>query len=771
MRMGFGMTIGARSRGWTPQSLSDTWHKELSGNQITESLLSTGARIYPSGAKSNGTDDLLSFAPVVFTANNSLWFRGGFTDALGANMPIIGNASNLKYFQMGSGGAASVTGAFMGETDTNGDFLNFTTNFTLEANVVYDIVLLNKGSGNWELFIDGVSQGTDTTTNETMTVVYAFARATTFGKGIGSFLGIYSRLLTETEIKARTIVNSDLKVGFHLTGKGLYEYDISGNGVNGTWAGTGAHFDYFHRASTYYLVNGWKKYTKAGQKDEIVPLTGDVTTIVAAGYVLAATYPAGAYYNRYPTKVRFREVVNATSTAVPSSGVATEGTAGAGTVTLLLYDLRQRLRQTGKVKYIQFYYDDNTPENTTSVKIQVWRKSTLFDKIHEVDITASTVGTSDGVKTIKFTPELSVQEGDFWAFEIVNSGANLVLYGIATDALANSIISYAGAPDDEDFAWESQTGVQRRIIINSFMVAPAIAGIGDSNIAGWSTHRSYVDLINPNITNLTAPILYQLKQLNSKLEYQNIGRGGNTMAQVLARLRFDGLNAKPRIMLVHGGINDIAAAVADATIINTTMEIIRRCISADIIPVYLHITPWTAGTNEQLQTRDTIKTAIAAACDALNVLHIDAQSVLGQFRVGGDEGNLWDQIPALKEDDGHFKPAGYVAWAAYVYAAMVAEGLVFEDYNPAKFDIFDRSNATIHAAASREATDYTALQPYEYDLENLIDYTTYNGFLEAAYKDRIFSKVEDSILKEIFGTAAQLTGGNLTSMKAYCGIV
>lgn len=777
IRIGIGkILIGAGTAiDWAAYWLArlDAWWKEISGTDFTETKINAPVRIKPSAALTNGTDDFLTITATTLEANNSLWFRGCFTDTAGTNAPIIGNTSNLKYFQFGTGGAGSVAGNFMGETDTNSDFINLTSLYTLEANVVYDIVLLNKGEGVWELWIDGVFQSTDTTTQSIITFIYLFVRAATFGKINAVFLGVYTRLLTENEMLAKQIIHSDLKIGYYFTGRGKYEYDISGNGNNAVWSGTGSHYQNIYRGTDYYLLNGWRKFTKDGEKDEIVPTTADTTVIEAAGYVLAETHAGGQYYNKYPATVVFKDVINASSLVAPTAGTATEGTAGAGTISLLLFDRRNRIRQNGKVKYVTFYYKDNTPANTTTVKIQTWRKSgATYDKLNEVDVTASTKGTGDGVKTIKFTPELTVQEGDIWGFEIVNSGANLVLYGISTSANANSLITYADAADATAFDWESKTAVARRITINTFMVAPQVVGLGDSNMAGWSTHRSFMDSTSSIIDNIPASILYQLQLLDPRLTYQNAGVGGDVITQMLTRMRFTALAARPRIMLIHGGVNDIAGAVANATIVAGTMQMVRRAISDGITPVVLHITPWTAGTNANLQDRDLIKVAVGAACDALGVLHVDSESVLGQFREGGDEGNLWDQIPAIKEADGHFKPAGYVLWAAHVYAAMQTAGLIaaLEDYDVSKFDLLDRSNATIHAAASRSATDYNPLQPYEYDLANLLDYATYNGFFEAGYADRLFVKVEGDEAKEILNVSEQLPPLALANLKTYCGI-
>lgn len=87
-----------------------------------------------------------------------------------------------------------------------------------------------------------------------------------------------------------------------------------------------------------------------------------------------------------------------------------------------------------------------------------------------------------------------------------------------------------------------------------------------------------------------------------------------------------------------------------------------------------------------------------------------------------------------------------------------------------KLDVFDKSNSTIHVATGSMAY-YNASYPYGWLGSELKTYTEYNAYFNAAYQDRLFTKVESGLLKEILNCWAKQSGDDLVMAKKYCEIV
>jgi len=97
------------------------------------------------------------------------------------------------------------------------------------------------------------------------------------------------------------------------------------------------------------------------------------------------------------------------------------------------------------------------------------------------------------------------------------------------------------------------------------------------------------------------------------------------------------------------------------------------------------------------------------------------------------------------------------------------------DFDPdgtinSKLDVFDKSNATIHIATG-SMDFYNASYPYGWLGSELRSYSKYNSYFNVLYQDRLFTKVEDGLLKDIFNLHTKLTGNDLTKAKLYCGII
>jgi hypothetical protein len=97
-------------------------------------------------------------------------------------------------------------------------------------------------------------------------------------------------------------------------------------------------------------------------------------------------------------------------------------------------------------------------------------------------------------------------------------------------------------------------------------------------------------------------------------------------------------------------------------------------IANDIVPVVCKIFPWTEGPTEQLQLRDSIAVDVRSLLTASypSAVWVDVDSAIGQFRVGGDAGNLWDIKTIYNGDGVHLNAAGYLKVAEVIDTAISA---------------------------------------------------------------------------------------------------
>ncbi len=320
---------------------------------------------------------------------------------------------------------------------------------------------------------------------------------------------------------------------------------------------------------------------------------------------------------------------------------------------------KYRIRQDGDITHASIYIASGATVDTFT--IQVWRKDgSTYDLVGESDNLADqiTAGTTNFL-TLD-TPITDVLEGDYYGFHIDSPGT---VTSLVSKSLTSSTIRYSdSAPTSTNFAWDSQTSVATSAIpLEVYMTpAPQIVLIGDSIIAGHPAHYSFVEATST--TSLSSTIPYFLKTIGG-YTYQNMGIGGQRTSQILARFSSDVIALKPRVVVLEGGVNDIANGTVTQSQFLANMEDMLDAIEADeyITHVFvLKILPWSNGTNVQMQTRDDWNDALATLVAGYSKAQIvDASSYVGEFRSGGDSGNLWD-IQAIYDVDGvHFNTAGH----------------------------------------------------------------------------------------------------------------
>jgi len=120
-------------------------------------------------------------------------------------------------------------------------------------------------------------------------------------------------------------------------------------------------------------------------------------------------------------------------------------------------------------------------------------------------------------------------------------------------------------------------------------------------------------------------------------------------------------------------------------------------------------------------------------------------------------------------------PGGYVKTFDSAYVAgqwnLAKATINFDPNNTgnSKLDVFDKSNSTFHIATG-SMDYYNSGLVYEWTIEELITYASYNAYFNEAYQDRLFTKISNNHLAEILNCSSKQTGNNLNLIKSYCGI-
>jgi lysophospholipase L1-like esterase len=339
-----------------------------------------------------------------------------------------------------------------------------------------------------------------------------------------------------------------------------------------------------------------------------------------------------------------------------------------------------RVRQTGDITKVGLYFRSK-PAQVTGFYIQFWRQlkgtNTWVLATTTEDIWPSVSGGS--VNTITLTTPVGVNEGDFPAVYYTMSadpGAFLDRQGAAATyyEISNSVPTVTGY----DFTGGT-SGSNGVAFINLFERAPMFAVIGDSIVSGANdtftttvSHRSYLETTDHNNRENSFP--YQLgKRLG--WNYQNMGISGDSIAGITARLQTDLIALNPKVAIMEGGTNDTSNAggggASVATLIANYTTNLNAVVAAGITPVVLSVPPDSAGNTAGMQKRDLFNAALKALVATYpTATYVDLDPVMGKYRSGGDNGNLWDWRPQYTDDFLHPSAIGYAAMADAVADAI-----------------------------------------------------------------------------------------------------
>lgn len=332
-----------------------------------------------------------------------------------------------------------------------------------------------------------------------------------------------------------------------------------------------------------------------------------------------------------------------------------------------------KIRISGLITAISLYINKVLTGNT-SFYFDVWRKDgTTYDRVGHEDILAL-VGDGNGIRNITLPNPIDVIEGDFVAFSGQGTATDAFIVG--SPALANGVYYAASAPTTPNYNWAGQTSMNYKISMKVKAQATMLVTIGDSIMAGHPAHYSFCE--ESIVSVIANQIPYQMKVLNSLYTYQNMGIGSQTSTTVKDRFTADVIDLKPKIVVINGAVNDISGGViTEATFLTNYTTMLDACVTAGIVPVVCEMIPWNNGSNANMQKADgwmvSLKALVATYPTAV---WVELVPTLGQFRAGGDEGNLWDIAAAYNEDNVHLNLAGYTKMAEVINAAIVAKGYV-----------------------------------------------------------------------------------------------
>lgn len=128
------------------------------------------------------------------------------------------------------------------------------------------------------------------------------------------------------------------------------------------------------------------------------------------------------------------------------------------------------------------------------------------------------------------------------------------------------------------FNWEGTANPVKQFAlpIELYMAAPQVVLIGDSIIAGRTAHHSYIDHLLSPLNNVSSTIGWKLKNITG-YTYQNMGISYSQTISVIAdRFDKDVINLKPKIVVIEGGINDVAGSTTQESFIASWKSMLQK---------------------------------------------------------------------------------------------------------------------------------------------------------------------------------------------------
>lgn len=369
------------------------------------------------------------------------------------------------------------------------------------------------------------------------------------------------------------------------------------------------------------------------------------------------------------------------------TGAGNLGPTAAGTYECLVKGLNCRIRQTGLIRRMVLRTEvDETA--ISDVRLCIWRRRTelasgdqTYDRVAISQNLAPHLIAGNNSTVFNFPVPLPARMGDYYGFRIVTHGTtNALLTSVGSITAATLYYRTSEAPEAAH-DWEAQSSSAGVVVpCELYMTPPGLVGIGHSLAVGSTATRSFLETyVNPAGYNLPETSVAAYLGTMLGLSWQNMGYGGETSTATLTRFDADCVDQHPQIaVIIAGGINDYLSDHAGwyQTNLDNITAMCEACKYAGILAVVCSIGPCTARTNAEMQEADLRNAALQAIVESYDsAIWVDIAPWVGQFRAGGDAGNLWDILTSPDCDAGdtvHYSPVGYERVAAAIYEALAA---------------------------------------------------------------------------------------------------
>ena len=495
-------------------------------------------------------------------------------------------------------------------------------------------------------------------------------------------------------------------------GNGLYA--LAGNATDRNTLGTLRLYVAAVDGSNDEMLSEAYEIVASDPHDGVPDVAASVLDHVMRTIVETPQTPVNIKFSRSATRVPASSYV-----APADGGTAWNGPSSAGTREFFTNGQPYRVRQTGIVESISIYL--NVITGLTGLYIKVWRKvGTKYVLIHRTEnLQPQAAGAQ--VNTLYCIP-FAVREGDYIGYVITTNTGSATVFKAFSGQTGTSTrfqdTEYTGTGVVDIDALNNGSGYAVPIRLN--MQAPVLVVDGDSIGAGanqggaFTTYSAgYSYLLDNNIASIIGKSL--------GVPYQNMSRGSMTTAQIYSALATDVVALCPTIVVINGGINDVAAITEDspgvlnvadtaakkATFTSNWTSILDDLTAKKIIPVVILMGPWgtadgtTRGYNQRMVARDDWNAALVTLCGSYaDAIVVDPNEVLSKNRVGGADGNLWD--PKTNMCDGtdllHPTTLGYQVLGQHILNAISngvipAGTLTGAERNAVADAMLDRSNA------------------------------------------------------------------------------
>lgn len=184
------------------------------------------------------------------------------------------------------------------------------------------------------------------------------------------------------------------------------------------------------------------------------------------------------------------------------------------------------------------------------------------------------------------------------------------------------------------------------------VTAPTVIALGDSLTYGFLREMPYTTTL--------------AQRLGAAWTVTNRGLNGSTTTDMRSRIERDVLDARPTVLVLLGGVNDLMADVPIATIVDNLRAMYAAAHAAGVRVVAVTVMPFSAAP-QWSPTRQ-------AALDALNTwIRTEAQVevVVDAYQALGDAQQPTRLAPAYDRGDGlHGSAAGYAALGQAIFAGV-----------------------------------------------------------------------------------------------------